>query len=261
VITTRSQSRRRPRRRVDHTARNRRLAGLGLAISLTLLLGARMLGSGHSTPPQALAAPPRVAQAPDGPPQLESLASAGSGLTIDVPVRRSRITAIVYHGVGSDGSIPLVPSGHQRNAGLLTTIGNLLAGSPSQTGPQYYVDSGGAGDATGSVDVGAVAGTGVYSPIDGRVVSIRPYVINGRPWGSVIQIQPSAAPALIVTLTNLVLAPAIQVGAPVAAGQTRLGSVADLSKALSQVMAKYSSDAGNHVHVEVSQAPASIPLL
>ncbi len=260
MITTRSQSRRRPRRRVHHAARNRRLAGLGLALSLTLL-GTRVFESGHSTPPQALAAPPRAAQAPDGAPRLESLASAGSGLTIDVPVRQSRITAIVYHGVGSDGSIPLVPSGHQRNAGLLATIGNLLAGSPSQTGPQYYVDSGGAGDATGSVDVGAVAGTGVYSPIDGRVVSIRPYLINGRPWGSVVQIQPSAAPALIVTLTNMVLSPAIQVGAPVAAGQTRLGAVADLSKALSQVMAKYSSDAGNHVHVEVSQAPASIPLL
>jgi len=232
-----------------------------VAVVASLVLAVRALDPGSGAPTLALANSPQVALAPDGPPHLESLAGAAGGLQLDVPIRQTRITAIVYHGVGSDGSIPLVPSGHQRNAGLLTELGSMLTGGSGGSGPGYYVDSSASGSPTGSVDVGAVAGTGVYSPVDGRVVSIRPYVINGTTWGSVIEIQPTSAPALVVTMTNLDLARGIAVGAPVSAAVSRLGAVADLSKAMSQDVAKFTSDAGNHVHIEVSQAPAATPIL
>jgi hypothetical protein len=261
VISARTPSRRAPRRRA-RPHRRRRLGGLALALLLTLVLAVRALDSGSgSAPTPALANPPRVALAPDGQPQLESLATAPGGLELDVPVTQGRITAIVYHGVGDNGSVPLVPAGHQRNAGLLTRLGNLLAGGGESDGPSYYVDSGAPGDPTGSVDVGAVAGTGVYAPVDGRVVSIRPYVINGTTWGSVVQIQPSSAPALLVTITNVNLSSAISAGATVTAAVTKLGTVADLSKAMSQDVAKFTSDSGNHVHLEVSPAPAAAPIL
>jgi hypothetical protein len=261
VISTRTPTRRVPRRRAT-PHRARRLGGLALAVLLTVVLAVRALGSGSaSAPTPALANPPRVALAPDGAPQLESLATAPNGLALDVPVTQRRITAIVYHGVGSNGSIPLTPSGHQRNAGLLTKLGNLVTGGSQASGPSYYVDSDAPGSPTGSVDVGAVAGTGVYSPVDGRVVSIRPYVINGHAWGSMLQIQPSSAPALLVTVMNAQRAPSIQVGTIVSAAATRLGSVADLSKAMSQDVAKFTSDSGNHVHIEVSPAPAAAPIL
>jgi hypothetical protein len=261
VISTRTPTRRAPRRRAN-PHRARRLGGLALAVLLTVVLAVRALGSGSgSAPTPALANPPQVALAPDGPPQLESLATAPNGLALDVPVTQRRITAIVYHGVGSNGSIPLTPSGHQRNAGLLTKLGNLVTGGSQASGPSYYVDSDALGSPTGSVDVGAVAGTAVYSPVDGRVVSIRPYVINGHAWGSMLQIQPSSAPALLVTVMNAQRAPSIQVGTIVSAAATRLGSVADLSKAMSQDVAKFTSDSGNHVHIEVSPAPAAAPIL
>jgi hypothetical protein len=261
MISTRAHARRASRRQASRR-RVRRLGGLAAVLVVTVVLALRMLDSSSGgAPTTALANVPRVTLAPDGPPRLESLAAAPGGLQLDVPVTQARITAIVYHGVGANGSIPLVPSGQQRNAGLLTQIGNLLTGGPQQNGPSYYVDSNAPGASTGSVDVGAVAGTGVYSPVDGRVVSIRPYVINGTPWGSEIQIQPTSAPALIVTLTNVQRAPAIAVGADVSAAVTRLGAVADLSKAMSQDVAKFTSDAGNHVHIEVSPAPAATPIL
>ncbi len=260
-MTSQTHARRAARRSAGRR-RARRLGGLVAAVTVTVLLALHALNSGsRGAPTQALASSPQVALAPDGPPRLESLASAPGGLQLDVPIRQVRITAIVYHGVGTDGSIPLVPSGRQRNAGLLTELGNLLTGGPQQSGPGYFVDSGAPGSATGSVDVGAVAGTGVYAPVDGRVVSIRPFVINGTAWGSVVEIQPTAAPALVVTLTNLQLARGIAVGTQVSAAVSRLGSVADLSKAMSQDVAKFTSDAGNHVHIEVSQAPAATPIL
>ena len=41
------------------------------------------------------------------------------------------------------------------------------------------------------------------------------------------------------------------------AAKTKLGTIVDMSKVLSQEMAKYTSDAGNHVHIEVGPAPAN----
>ena len=46
------------------------------------------------------------------------------------------------------------------------------------------------------------------------------------------------------------------VGKPVTAAETKLGTVIDLSTVLTQELAKYTSDAGNHVHIEVRPAPA-----
>ena len=45
------------------------------------------------------------------------------------------------------------------------------------------------------------------------------------------------------------------------AAKTKLGSIVDLSKVLHQEMARYTSDAGNHVHIQVGPAPAPSTLL
>jgi hypothetical protein len=262
VISTRSTPRRRHARRRSQARHGRRLFALGLVVVVALVLGVRFLHSGGTpTTTPALANPPRSELAPAGPPHLEALASAPDGLVLDMPIAQGRITAVVYHGVGNPEALPLTPNGHQLNAGLLASIGNLLAGAGSQ-GPGYYITSGGSGGGdTGSVDVGAVAGTNVYSPVDGRIVSMRPYIINGKAWGSVIQIQPASAPAVILTITNIHPARSLTVGATVGAATSRLGTVADLSKAVQQVVANFTSDAGNHVHIEASQAPATAPIL
>ena len=41
--------------------------------------------------------------------------------------------------------IALAPSGHQKNAGLVTKLSNLLTGTSTGAGPAYYVDSAGGG--------------------------------------------------------------------------------------------------------------------
>jgi hypothetical protein len=111
------------------------------------------------------------------------------------------------------------------------------------------------------VDVGAPAGTDVYSPVDGTVVSVQPYVLNGEARGSIVQIRPSDLAAVIVTVGNLDQHLAVDVGSPVHASQTLLGKIVDLSKLLHQTVANYTSDSGNHVSMQVSPAPGASPLL
>jgi hypothetical protein len=254
-VTSRHR-RRYPRRRPDHRRTRRRIAlAVVLLVVVTVIATALRSGSSANTA-TAIASVPPTQLAPNAPPAPVGLATAPGNLVLDVPITQRRITAIVYHGVGTAQVVPLAPLGSQRNAGILSTIAKMLTGTPdSGGGPSYYIDDAGQGPGTGSVDVGAVAGTDVYSPVDGKIVSIRPYVIGGRTYGSEIEIQPTSTPADVVTLTNLRTTSGIAVGTPVSAAKTKLGTVVDLSKVLSQEVAKYTSDAGNHVHIQVGPAP------
>ena len=68
----------------------------------------------------------------------------------------------------------------------------------------YSVDSG----STQGVDIGAPAGTAVYAPADGQVVSITPYILNGDAtrYGQEIAISPSSDPSFVVKIAPIALA-------------------------------------------------------
>src|SRR5213078_1639753 len=120
---------------------------------------------------------------PDGPPTPLTVALRG-GLRIQLPVAQSRVTAIGYHSSG-DGAIPLSPLGRQGNEGALSRLAHKIFGGGGG-GFVYYQLSGGE---TAALDVGAIPGTNVYAPVDGTVVGISDYILNGRPYGSRIDIQ------------------------------------------------------------------------
>ena len=85
-----------------------------------------------------------------------------------------------------------------------------------------------------------------------------------RPAGTGVDMgayEGTVAPADIVTLTNIRTTSDIAVGDQVIAARSRLGTVIDLSRVITQELAKYTSDAGNHVHLEVGPAPAASLLL
>ena len=107
---------------------------------------------------------------------------------------------------------------------------------------------------TSALHVGAPAGTDVYSPVDGTVVAIADVKLSGRTFGSRIDIQPTGAPSLVVSITHVRVDPALVVGAPVTAAGSKLGSVVDFSHAERQALARYTNDSGNHVVVEVHTA-------
>ena len=110
-----------------------------------------------------------------------------------------------------------------------------------------------------ALDVGAAAGTDVYAPVDGNVVGLTPYVINGRKVGAKIDIQPLADPATVVSISSC--APTRHSrSATRSPRHVEIGTVADLAKIEQQALARFTTDAGNGVTIAVYPAATlSIP--
>jgi murein DD-endopeptidase MepM/ murein hydrolase activator NlpD len=241
------------RRHLERERRLRRLAVLVVivAIGLVTLLLSAFGGSDAPAPATAPASASRLL--PAGPPLPELVARLGSALRLQLPVSQSRVTAIGYHG-GSDGALALSPLGTQVNQGLLKRLVHKVFGGPSGR-PRWYQLPGGEGPASSAIDVGAAPGTDVYSPVDGIIVAIEDVMLNGRTYGSRVDIQPSAAPSLVVTVSHVRVDPSLAVGSPVTSAGSKLGSIVDFSRAEQQALSRYTNDAGNHVVVEVHPAP------
>lgn len=223
------------------------LAAVGVILVVSLLLTAFGGGRPHVFQQVAVTA----TLPPAGRPTPQIVASLGP-LRLQMPIAQSRKTAIGFHAAG-DGAVSLSPVGHQGNEGVLLRVFHKLFGGGS--GNQTWYELGGQGGAANSaVDVGAAAGTDVYSPVDGTVVGITPFVVNDRRYGVQLDIQPQAAPSYVVSVTQLRVDPSISVGSTVIAGVSKIGTVVDLSGVEQQALSRFTQDAGNHVSLEVHPA-------
>ena len=193
------------------------------------------------------AATPDVAPLPvtSAPPDPHVLATVGN-LRVQSPVAEGGVTAIGFHGSG-EGALVLQPVGPQANEGLLARLWRRITGSSRRGLTWYQLESG----TLRTLDVGAVAGTDVYSPVDGTVVAIRDQVVSGRKIGAEIELRPISAPSLVVALQNVRADPALTVGANIAAGSSKLGTVADISRFEYQALSRYATDGGNNVSIQV----------
>jgi hypothetical protein len=247
-------SRPKGRRRVDRhgarAARRARRVALLVLLSAVFLVALGLTAFGGTTKRVSQIIPRQsqstVAQTR---PTTEIVALRGP-VRLQLPVSQSRLTAIGYHSAG-DGALSLRPVGHQANEGLVQRIVHCVFGGGGGS-PKWYQLAGGGSSA---LDVGAPIGSDVYSPVDGTVVAIRPFVVEGKTYGSEIDVQPQNAPSVVVAVTQLVADPALAVGTAVVSGATKLGRVADLATVEQQALARYTNDAGNHVTVEVRPAP------
>ena len=173
------------------------------------------------------------------------LATVGN-LRIQSPVAQGGVTAVGFHG-SEEGALVLHPVGPQANEGLLARLWRRITGA-SRRGLTWYQLEGGA---LRTLDVGAVAGTDVYSPVDGTVVALRDDVVSGQVVGARIELRPSSAPSLVVLLRNVRPDRALTVGANVAAGSSKLGRVTDISRFETQALARFAPDGGTNVAIQV----------
>ena len=242
----------RAQRRDARRARRRTalLALLAIVFVVTLALTAF---SGGSPSRQATQLVPVSHLLPTGPPAPLVVAIQGA-LRLQLPIARGQVTAIGYHGAG-DAALALSPLGRQANQGFVARLYHRIFGG-GHGGLTYYSLEGGGGPTTGELDVGAAPGTDVYSPVDGTVVGLTPYVIDGKTYGQRIEIQQSDAPSVVVSLTNLKPDPSLTVGSTVASATSRVGTVLGLSSVERQALARYTQDAGDHVAVSVHPAAA-----
>ena len=232
-------------RRARHVALLVVLAAAALAAALLTAFGS----SGPTAVPTSPSGSPQLL--PSGPPRPQVVALQGS-LRIQLPISQDRVTAIGYHAAG-DGALPLKPLGRQGNEGLFTRLVHRIFGG-GHGGLRYYQLSGGSGAATAALDVGATPGTDVYAPVDGSVVGITGEIVNGRAYGVRIDIQPSGAPSIVVSITRLRPDPALTVGSSVAAASSKIGTVLDFAGVERQALAQFTQDAGNHVTLLVHAA-------
>jgi hypothetical protein len=223
------------------------LTVISSVVVITLVLTAFSSGPVSAT---GVAAPP-TRLLPNGPPRPQIVALQGP-VRLQLPIAQSHLTAIGYHGAGN-GALPLEPLGRQGNRGVVGRLVDRIFGADSG-GLVYYRLEGGTGPSTAVLNVGAAPGTDVFSPVDGTVIGLTEFVLNGRRRGVRLDIQPASAPSLVVSVTRLRPDPALTVGSPVAAAKSRIGTVLDLSKLERQALARYTQDAGNHVSIEVHPA-------
>lgn len=249
---------RRPQRRPSRTVRRARrralLTLIGLAFVVVLAFAAFRP---DGTPAIGTGSPASASRLLPLPPPDPLVIAVHGTLRIQLPVNVRAVTAIGYHGAGED-ALPFSPLGRQANEGLFSRVFHRIFGGGGG-GLAYYQLGGGEGPSTGSLNVGAAPGTDVYSPVDGSVVGLRSYVLDGKSYGSVIDIQPSADPSVIVSIAHIRADPALTVGSTLAAGTSKIGAVLDFSGVERLALARYTQDAGNSVELEV-HPDATVPL-
>lgn len=216
---------------------------------LTLALTAFSGGKGARVAAIVPASPTRLL--PAGRPEPVVIAKL-NGLRLHLPIAAARVTAIGYQRAGQ-GALALAPVGRQGNEGIAARAFHKVFGGGGH-GPVWYQLGGGAGPDTSGLDIGAPSGTDVYSPVDATVVGLTPYVLDGKPYGSEIDLQPANAPSVVVAITHVQAKRGLAVGTEVSASTTRLGTLVDLSGVERQALAHFTNDAGNHVAIEVHAA-------
>jgi murein DD-endopeptidase MepM/ murein hydrolase activator NlpD len=251
AVRERERARTRRARRI--AGRARRIAALAVLASLAaVVLFLSAFGAGD-TPIVGGTTGPAPAQRllPSGPPQPQIVAIRDT-LQIQLPVNQGRVTAIGYHASGT-AALALEPVGSQANAGVFGRLVHRLLGDDG-SGLRYYLLAGGLGPHTGGLDVGAPVDTDIYAPVDGTVIAISDRIVNGRAYGKRLDLQPSGNPGVVVSLVNIEIDPALTVGSSVAAARTKIGQVIDLSSVERAGLARYTNDAGQHVHLELHPA-------
>jgi hypothetical protein len=247
--SSRPNRRRRVERRQVRAARRARRFALLVLLAAVFLVALVLTAFGGASGRPLTLLPSAATRAPAEARPVPEIVAMRGPLRLQLPVAQARVTAIGYHA--APGALALGPLGHQVNEGLVQRIVHGIFGGGGGSPHWYQLGGGG----TSALDVGALTGTVVYSPVDGTVAAIRPFVVEGKRYGSEIDIQPQATSSLVVSITQLVADPTLTVGSAVVSGATKLGRVANLAVVERQALAQYTNDPGNHVTVEVRAAP------
>ena len=250
------------RRRLRAHRRNQILRRRVIALVVFLILSVVAVWAAYAIPGET---PARVPESAAMPASDASPGDAGQvavatveGVEVVLPVARDVSTAVAYHAVDYQNTVPFTPAGDRiSGGGLGETLGDIFAGGG---GVQYYLMEGTSGQtsaATSGLDVGAVPGSPVVSPVDGKVVAVKPYKILGRYADVEIDIQLSRDPSLLLVVTH-VAQTRVGLGDTVASGDTELGVVRGFPAGLDQALSRYTSDTGDHVQLMVLRVPLDL---
>jgi hypothetical protein len=245
-----TQRRRAKVRRRDQIKRRRAVA-LGVLVTLIVLA----VWAAYAIPGQTPARVPATAAQPtfgQGTPAAGAVVVARvESADILLPVAREVTTAVAYHPVENTNTVPFSPAGDRLGGGSLgQKLADIFAGGG---GVQYYLMDGTGSDrssSTSGLDVGAVPGSPITSPVSGKVTAIKKYRILGRYADVEVDIRLTSDPSLLLVVTHVDKLKA-EIGQVVTRGETVLGSVRGFPAGLDQALSRYTSDAGDHVQLVV----------
>lgn len=241
--------RRHPRDRRRKQIRRRRLGALVIVATLSLVA----VWVAYALP---FAPPARVPVAAAQPTFAEKdqvdrrvvVATAGD-VELFLPVAVESTTAIGFHAVDNPESVAFEPVGERVGGGGLTQrLADVFAGGGEL--PYYLMEGDGdeGSSPTAGLDIGAVPGAEVFSPVDGKVVGVRRTTIQGGQEDVELQIQVADDPSLLLVVSHIAH-PGVKVGQTLTQGESLLGRVRAYPAAIEQQLSQYTSDAGDHVQL------------
>jgi hypothetical protein len=222
-------------RRNQRRRRNRRTAIsiAAAAVVVAAVVVVLFVVTGGTSPTGTAAATTPASPLPVNTPPQHIVIAQAPLVSIALPVNTSAVTAIAFRSIPDPSAAELTP-----------------------TGPLHEYDEGASGSALPDLelDVGAPAGTVVYSPVDGQIIGIYNNIVQGQVQGCRILIAPQGAPGVALSITHVDKPNGCvtsQVGQAVQSGVTQIGQVIDLSGVEQQDISQFSGDAGNHVAIEL----------
>lgn len=247
--TSPANQRRRVRARRRHQIRRRRV--VALAVSVTLISTAIWVA--YAIPGQTPARVPQGAAQPTFGSTAQSdeavVVARAEGVDVLLPVAREMTTALAFHPVDNADTVALTPVGDRLAGGDLgQKLADIFAGGGDI---RYYLMAGDGGEqssSTAGLDVGAVPGSPVVSPVDGKVTAVKRYSILGRYPDFQIDIRLASDPSLLLVVTHIAR-PKVEMGDVVQRGTAALGSVRGFPASLEQSLSQYTSDNGDHVQL------------
>lgn len=243
-----SSDRQRLRRRRRKQIRRRRLAALVVVFTLVVLaVWASSLIP--SVRPSRVPDPMSVEQLGVRDVPGRAVVARLEGIDVILPVKKETTTAVAYHPVDNPNTVPFSPAGERVSGGdLAARLADVFSGGG---GLEYHLMAGNGGDhsaATAGLDVGAVPGSYVFSPIDGHVTAVTKYELLGRYPDYEVDVQAADDASLLLVMTHLAH-PSVKIGDALQAGVTPIGRLRAFPASLDQSLKQFTADAGDHVQV------------
>lgn len=263
--------------RDERLKRSRQAARMQAALVAFAVLGALLLGwqltqpgsdAGADASPQATPAPAQttvtVADRTDPTPLFGSYRS----LHLYLPVPPEALTELAYHQASGKSALSvtsLLPDADMTAAEENKGTGrSTLAPSddPSILGGEVLRmwRSNRTGQPDSAIDIGAAPGTPVYAPVTGEVIGVRPYRLYDKYDDFEIHIQPTGWPEVDVVMIHVENV-SVAVGDQVIGGVTPIAGVRLLSDRVTHQLSAYTTDGGDHVHVQLNllEVPGKLP--
>ncbi|MDO9556635.1 MAG: M23 family metallopeptidase [Coriobacteriia bacterium] len=256
--------------------RRRRPSPYSLLIALCFITIVAMLfvvgraGSNDGAPLPPASATPEVVVAATEPERDPTPRFAEyQELTLRLPIDPEDITAIAFHQASGSNALhmtSLAPDADMELAARLKAVPPLQDAPTTDSDVPAQPDiwygcvlrlwrSNRTGAPDTAVDCGADAGSAVFSPISGTVVRVKAYKLYEKYNDYEIHIRPDGRDDIDLVLLHVddVL---IAEGDRVTAGVTRIASVRKMSDRVDLQLAGYTSNGGDHVHVQLNTAEA-----